>query len=505
MKYLFNEDFKVPIKDRILKIKNLSENELDTSSFLISDEIAILNDFKDKILKHSSDYFLIVGDYDCDGICATTIIKKLLDDLGIKNNYYIPSRLKEGYGLNNNIVKKAYDNNFNSIICVDNGIVASEPLRYAKELGLNTFIIDHHNYQDNPLCDSFLHPNLFAKKYSNMCASGLCALLSNSFRNDDFSTALGGIATLADMVEVFGYNRYLILNMLDILKKGNIRPISLLLGSNDVNCKNIQFNVIPKINAVSRLDEFMNVNYVVKFLLSNGNESLTYYDKIENINSARKNISNEMYSLASRKLDANKNVVIVKDKDFKEGLCGLVANKLLNDLSKPVLIMSETDGLLKGSGRGIPGSNIYEYLKEVDYLFETFGGHELAVGFSMKSENFDKLLQYCDEHPIHYEESIKNVIVLEQDKINFELLKNIEELEPYGSGFEEPLFAIKKPKSFNKTLVSNKYPKYFIDDNFEAISFNTKLINDDFEYMIGSLKKDNYHKNKIVLMFEDLC
>lgn len=504
MKYVFDEDYNSTIEDRILRINNITYSDIDISNFSVDYNIEIINKFKELILSYKDIKFLIVGDYDCDGICATTIIKKLFDDIGINSNYYIPSRSKEGYGINNGIVDNAYNNGFNCIFCVDNGIVASDSLAYAKKLGLHTFIIDHHEYQTEPDCDSFLHPNLFSKDYKMMCAAGLSCLFSNSFREDEFTIALGGIATLADMVPLFGYNRYLAKTMVEIVSIGNIDPINLLLDHQEVNYTNIQFNVIPKINAVSRLDDLMNVNYVVKFLLSDLDEARKYYASIETINNARKDYSTKMYNSATRLIDYNSKFIVIKSNEFKEGLCGLVANRIIDNYRKPTLVFSESGGILKGSGRSVEGFNIYEYLSKCSDLFDTFGGHELAVGISMKVENFDLFMKYIDTHEISIIEPVKDVLVIDSDDANNELLDRISSLAPYGTGIKEPLLAFKNVKYQSRYVVANKYPKFEINDILSAISFNPNFINKEFEYMIGRVKIDNYYKNKLSFVIEDL-
>ncbi|MEE3409201.1 MAG: DHH family phosphoesterase, partial [Erysipelotrichaceae bacterium] len=206
MKYVFYENG-ISLKDTICQINGVELSSLDVSDFKV-DDLKILNDFKDHLLSLKDKRFFIVGDYDCDGICATAIMKRLFDDLNIASNYYIPSRAKEGYGLNMRIVDTAADHGFDVLLCVDNGIIANEQLRHARERGLHTLVIDHHEYQDDPDCDAFLHPNLFDEKYADMCAAGLCALLSSSIREDDLTLVYGGLATLAVMVQVLGYNRY---------------------------------------------------------------------------------------------------------------------------------------------------------------------------------------------------------------------------------------------------------------------------------------------------------
>ena len=504
MRYIFNEDLDKSIEERILQLNNVEKQDIELSNFEIDYNLEIINRFKEKLLSDKDKKFFIVGDYDCDGICATTIIKRLLDELNIENNYYIPSRTKEGYGINDKIVQTAYDNNFDCILCVDNGVVASNQLAKAKKLGIKTYIIDHHEYTDTPECDGFLHPNIFPNEYKDMCAAGICALLSNSFRQDELTTVYGGLATLADMVSIFSYNRYLVKQMLNILSNTRIEPINLLLGSNEITYTNLQYNVIPKINAVSRLDDLMNVNYVVRYLLSTSNECLKYYDKIEIINESRKQISKTMYQDSLRLIDDSKNIIIIKNEHFKEGLCGIVANRLLDIYDKPVVVFAENNDILKGSGRSKSGTNLFEYLKECKDLFDNYGGHEQAVGITISEDNYVKLLEYVDKHPLSINEQYTDVLLFNQEDIDFSILNQINSLGPYGVGFKEPLIGIRNPKYIKRLLVAGKYPKFIFNDKFDAISFNSNMINKDFEYMIGKLKMDTYNSNKLSFVIEDL-
>lgn len=504
MKYVFNEDFNLSIADRILELNSLTKKDLDISNFKVDYNLSIINEYKQKLLSYKDKKFLIVGDYDCDGICSTAIIKKLFDEIGIANNYYIPSRTKEGYGLNNRIIETARNNNFDCLILLDNGVSANAQLKIAKEIGLIVFIIDHHEYQDIPLCEAFLHPDLFPEQYSQMCAGGLCALLANSFNESDFYTALGGLATIADMVNIFNYNRYIALLAQRIIADGKIEPINYLLDGQEASFKNMQFSIIPKINAVSRLDDLLNVNYVVRFLLSGGQECRNYYFKIENINETRKNYSKAMYEQALSMIDDSKNVIVIQSDKFKAGLCGLVANRLLEQYKKPVIVFSKDGNKLNGSGRSVPGTNLYDYLKGAEELFEAYGGHELAVGITLNLDNYDSLLAYIDGHELNYDEPYTDVVVLNQDSISIQTLLEINALEPYGSNFKLPLFAIKNPRVLSKTMAGGKYPKYDFNRNFSAISFNTNLDDSDYKYMIGKLNKDRYYENKVSLVIEEL-
>lgn len=501
MKYLIEKSNK-SIKQRICDINNVDIDKLNVDDFKV-DDIEIVNEFKEKLLSYSDKRFFIVGDYDCDGICATTIMKKLFDDLNIKSNYYIPSRSKEGYGLNTKIVDIVKDNGFDILVTVDNGVACIEEIKYANKLGIKVFVIDHHEYSEAPVCEGFLHPNLFDEKYSDMCAGGLCCLLSNSIREDIYTTVLGGLATLGDMVSVFNYNRYLLKKMISLLNTNDIVPIKLLLGKNEISYQSLQFNVIPKINAVSRLDEFMNVNLVVRYLLLNTDNVYDYYSKIELINSKRKELTKVETSLAESMI-ANEDFIIVSSNDFKEGLCGLIANKLMYQYNKPVLVLSENNGVLKGSGRGPSGFNLYDYLNDISSIFDNYGGHAQAVGLTIQKDKLNELWDYINLHPFEIIEDNKAAISINQSEVDFNLLKEIDELAPYGTGFVEPLFVIEDPVISKTFMVQGKYPKFTLGNNFDSISFNPDHKSRSFSKMIGKIAKDNYHKNNISMTIEEL-
>lgn len=502
MKYLFDYS-KDDIVTRICKLNNIDYDTLDVSGFEPDYSLTLLNDFKELLLSYKDKRFFIVGDYDCDGICATTIMKKLFDDLGIKSNYYIPSRSKDGYGLNERIVDNAILNNFDVLLCVDNGINAHEQLKKAKDNGLHTLVIDHHEYDHFPDVDGYLHPDLFPIEYKDMCAAGLCALLSNCFRADDLTTAYGGLATLADMVSVLGYNRYLIKQAIRLIEEKKVSSISNLMGSSLVNTDSLSYNVIPKINAVSRLEEDLNVNYVVKYLLNEG-DVYTYLNKIEMINLKRKDYTKQMYGLAKRLIDETQNIIMIKSDVFAEGLCGLLSNRIMSEYDKPVIILSEHDGLLKGSGRSPAGFDLYRHLKQFEDLYVNYGGHQQAVGLTMNLDNYEILKEKLNNSKVDIEEIYHNALVVDINDINDDMLKQIESLKPFGTGFIEPSLALENVNVERQFIVAKQYPKFVLNENIEAISFNSKHIDKEFDKMIGMIKHDDYHKDKISFIIEDL-
>ena len=292
--------------------------------------------------------------------------------------------------------------------------------------------------------------------------------------------------------------------MLELLNNTDIYPLKYLLKKNSFDYDSLSFNVIPKINAVSRLDDLMNVNYVVRYLLTNSGECMVYLNKIEEINQNRKNLTSEMSALAQRLIDPKQNIIIVSSAAFKEGLCGLVANRLMYEYGKPVLVLSENEGMLTGSGRAPKGSNFHGYLKGAEGLFEAFGGHALAVGLSLDKNNYDELLKYINENEFVMDEVNKDVLCFEQNEINEELLKQLESLKPFGTGFEEPLLCIDNPEYSKKYVISRQYPKFVLNNRLEAISFNHAHLDKEFVKMIGHLKRDDYHNGCLSFVIEDL-
>lgn len=489
------------ILDNIYLINNVTKSDLEIDRFNHIEYDKVLLDFKDKLLSIKDKHVLIVGDYDCDGICATTIIKRLLQHLNVENSYYIPSRIEDGYGLNEKIVNLAYRHHLDVIITVDNGVSATKALQLAKELNIKVLIIDHHEYSEIPDCYGFIHPNLLSKDFNKLSAGGLCYLLSRLFYDDNYSLVLGGLSILSDMVGVLNYNRYLLKKMLDILQTKDIYQISLLNGNN-IDYDSLSFNVIPKINAVSRMG--YNANILVKYFLAGKNECVRLLDSINKINEYRKNETRLESQMALSMLNRDDKLALIVSSEFKEGICGLIANKIALNYDVPCIVFSKKDGVLKGSGRSKENFNIYDYLLEAKDLFTSFGGHGQACGLSLNEEQFDKLKSYIDRHELNYIDYQKDVISVNQDDINYKLYQEIEALKPFGVDFKEPLIHIEKLRYKSKFLIKNKYPKFTIDTKLSAISFNEfdsyKIFNDAYVY----IRKDEYHQGALSLLIEEL-
>lgn len=496
MKYNFIETN--DLLNSILELNNLKISDLNKQyDFSIDDEVFL--NFKDKLLKDKEKKFLIVGDYDCDGICATTIIKRLLNYLNINSNHYIPSRIKEGYGLNNEIVLKAIENNFDCLIMVDNGIVAYDQIKMAIDHGINVYIIDHHEYETLPEAKAIIHSNIVTDKFKDLSAGGLSFVLSRLFYEDDLSLVLGGLSTISDMMSVIGFNRFLINEMLN--KINSIEQMVLLNDSKKVEYRDLSFNIIPKINAVSRMEPEGNPNYLVKYFndLAFAKE---YIKTLNYLNEQRKSSTKYMANMANSLINLSDDIVLIYSEVFKEGLCGLIGNRILHEINKPIIVLAKTDnGDYKGSGRAPEGVNLYELVKSFSG-FKAFGGHEGAIGLSLEEDKLAEFKEYLNSIKIN-NESVTDVYKLNADDLNFDTLNILNSLKPFGLGLKEPLIAFDN-FDYKKIVISSRFPKYLIRNDLSAISFNERYISVTPNTFIGHLNVDSYRKNCLSFLIEEI-
>ena len=487
--------------ENIYAINNINENDLTIDHFNNIEYDECFLDFKNKLLKLKDKHILIVGDYDCDGICATVIIKRLLEYLKITNSYYIPSRISEGYGLNKDIVLLASKHKYDVIITVDNGVGAIEALNLALENNIKVMIIDHHEYLTMPKCYGFIHAKLLNKNFNKLSAGALCYLLSSLFYKDDYSLVLGGLSILSDMVGVLNYNRYLLKKMIEILNREDIYQIR-LLNEVPATYESLSFNCIPKINAVSRMG--YNANILVKYFLAQKDECLKMLDSINKINIYRKLETRYEYDLALSMFNKDDKLPLIISSDFKEGICGLIANKITINYNKPCLVFLKEDGLLKGSGRSGENFNIYNYLSKVKDLFLSFGGHGQACGVKLSIDKLASLKAYINNNDCKFIDLDKDVISIDIKDLNYGLLKQINKLKPFGIDFKEPLIHISNFKYKSKYLIKNKYPKFTIDKNLSAISFNETDSYKQFNDVLVYIREDEYHHGAISLLIKEL-
>ena len=499
MKYEFLNDTATQFQDRVLSFLKIADRDPD--EYDMNAALPALKRFGEAFDTLQNDRILLVGDYDCDGICATNILVRLCEKRGYKANYYIPSRHKEGYGLNLSIVDNAIKYGFTALICLDNGVKANEAVEKAAAHGIKVLIIDHHEYDELPPLYAFLHPALLEEGYNDCCTAGLSCLLYDLYDHDPVVHTYAGLATLADAVTVFGYSRRLIKEALHNLNTMSVEPLQALAPSSEYTYYDLSYQIIPKINAVARLENGANVNMLVKYLSSSGSELYGFAKQLEEINEQRKELTKKMLGYADTELTGN-DILYASDSRFEEGLCGIIAGRMVSLYQKPCLILSEKDGIYKGSARSLGEYPFFSKMLPIKENFLTLGGHEAAFGLSFDEEHRDTVLRYLDSLELDYE-PVKTCLTVAPEELTYENALFIAGLEPFGTGLTRPLFALKRPAVLREYRIKNRYPKWLLPGGTEAVYFGEKDVS-SFEYLIGHIEIDRYHKNRASFLVQDV-
>lgn len=465
---------------KILSSKDLAFSDMDkimSAERLYQPDKRFFNKIINRIIqaKRNNEKIIICGDYDCDGICATTIMYKAITKLGIQAGYYIPNRLTEGYGVSCKTIQMASKKGYNLLITVDNGVKAKEALSLAKSLKMDVIITDHHHYNDDDLiCDYFLHPDLFHDYYQNMCGAELSYLIFEQLHGEDKNMLiLAGIATIGDAMPLIGFNRYLVKRTLNLLNQGYNDPIQALESTSQKWTTNkISFQIVQKLNSIGRMANIANVNRMVNYLLLNNDDDIEKMSlQITDTSIKRKQLTDEMNLKALNMIDENDDFIIIYDKTFSEGINGIVASKICDSYQKPCVIFSENKNILKGSIRS-NSIDLTTFFDEISDDFLAYGGHKFAAGISIDKDYLNEFIKYCNKKIRDCEINEPEIAYLGiESKVSVADLKNLDVLEPFGQGFEKPYFMIDDHINDIKILSQGKHLKY-LGDKYEYLLFN---------------------------------
>ncbi len=443
-------------------------------SRLMKDMVRGVNIIKEAI--ETKKRIIIYGDYDCDGVCSTTIFCKVLKFLNANFKYYIPSREDEGYGMNSNRIKILKDEGAEYILTCDNGISAINEVKYAKELGLTVVVTDHHEvpYEEIdgekiykvPEADCVIDPKQKDCDYpfKELCGAGVALkfskLLLESF-NVTYTSfnelyELATLATICDVVELMDENRIIVKKGLSTM--GNTENIGLReliketkLVDSKIGEYHLGFVLGPCINATGRLET---ADLSVELLITEDEENAKSLAKtLHRLNSDRQELTKDslekVYEKIENDFSENDKVILVYDGSIHESIAGIVAGRVRERYNLPTIIMTDTkeEGLAKGSGRSIECYHMYEELNKCKDLIEKFGGHPMAAGLTVKKENLLALRQELNKKCMLTEEQIIPTIKIDTplkfSLINENIINEIEELRPFGKGNPSPLFAVK--------------------------------------------------------------
>lgn len=468
----------------VLASKQLNDQEIDdilkepqlSNPYLAKNMDLVIQRLKQARENHEK--VMVCGDYDCDGVCATAILVDALQKYGIQTGFYIPDRFKEGYGLHEQTVLAASQKGYSLLITVDNGVKAHDALKKAKALSLDVIVTDHHTIDEEIECNILLHPTLMDDTFSTLSGAGVALLISRALHGDiKEHIVLACVAAIGDVMCVLKETRAIIKLGIQYLQEGIMLPIQLLQDKKSSwTSQQIAFQVVPKLNAAGRLADRANVNNIVRYLLSRDILSLHNMAKqINDINQLRKDLSNQMVHRAKSLIHPEYRFQLLFDDCFHEGLNGIAAGKLSEELQLPVMVASMHQNEFKGSIRSIEGVDLRAFFQDCDFL-KAYGGHEKAAGISFLCADKQKFQDYVNQKMINIEinsEKTYEVIKGKDQYLNKKEIESLACLMPFGEGFQEPLFYFENMQVLNSRLLQNSHSKWVLENNIEAMKFHS--------------------------------
>lgn len=419
----------------------------------------------------------IIGDYDVDGIISVFILYTALKKCGANVDYEIPDRIKDGYGINENIVKVAYDEGVDTIITCDNGISAIDQIQYAKDLGLTVIVTDHHDVpfieKDgvrtflSSQADAIINPKQIEceYKFKSICGAGVAFKLMEALYEEigmDKEECYKliefvAIATVCDVVDLIDENRIFVKNGLEMLNNSKNIGINALkkacgLEDKEITAYHLGFVIGPCLNASGRLDSAK--KGLELLLMEDDEEAKNLAKEIVDLNDARKNMTKEGVDRAINIIDStdinNDKILVVYIPDIHESLAGIVAGRVKEKYNKPTIILTKSEEGVKGSARSIEEYNMFEGLLACKELLDKFGGHPMAAGLSLQEDKVDELRIALNNKCELTDEDLTRKIMIDSslplEYLNLHLIEELNVLEPFGKGNAKPVFGVRDAK-----------------------------------------------------------
>ena len=461
------------------------DNEIDIKKFMRANIEDLYDPFlmKDmekatgliKLAIENNKKIVVYGDYDADGVTSTVIMYKALKHCGAQVEYYVPDREHEGYGVNSDRIRKLNKEGFEVILTCDNGIAAFEQVKLAKELGMTVIITDHHelSFEEDgtgvrtfkiPTADAIINPKQKECQYpfKHLCGAGIAfkfvqALYKKIGINKECAEEfieIAGIGTICDVVDLIDENRIIAKNALGMLtntKNLGLKCLKEILSINEKEIKSyhVGFQIGPCINATGRLET---AALSVELLICEEENRAKELAKILfELNKKRQEMTTEnveeVIELIQHSTFKNDKVLVIYKDNIHESIAGIVAGRVREAFNVPTIILTKGKENPKGSARSIDEYNLFEELIKCEELLEKFGGHPMAAGLSIKEANIEKLRQKLNFICKLTDEDIKPKVRIDErmplSKINYEIIEELELLEPFGKGNSSPLLAEK--------------------------------------------------------------
>lgn len=416
----------------------------------------------------------IIGDYDIDGICSIYILFKGLKICGADVDYEVPDRITDGYGINENLIKQAYEAGVEVIITCDNGIAAASQIDYANELGMTVVITDHHDvpYEETDNGRRYIIPKAAAVvdpkqndcryPFKMLCGAGIAykfidCMVKEFQTGDSVMPELlqfAAIATVGDIVDLLDENRIIVKEGLKLIANtGNYGLNALMavtgVSRESINAYHIGFVLGPCLNASGRLDS---AKRALKMLVTDDRaEAERHAGELKDLNEERKKLTSEAVDKAVDMVENSSlkddRVLVIFIPDCHESIAGIVAGRIREKYYKPVIVLTRGEQEAKGSARSIESYNMFEKLSECKDLFTRFGGHPMAAGLSLPEDNIPEFRRRINEHCNLSEEDLTETVWIDVpmplEYINEKLILELGGLEPFGKANPKPVFADK--------------------------------------------------------------
>lgn len=428
-----------------------------------------------KVAIYNNEKIVVYGDYDADGVTSTVIMYKALKHCGAQVEYYVPDREHEGYGVNSDRIRKLKVQGFTVVLTCDNGIAALEQVKLAKELGMTVIITDHHelSFEEDdagnrtfniPMADAVINPKQKDCNYpfKHLCGAGIAlkfvqALYMKLGINMEFAwqfIEIAGIGTICDVVDLTSENRIIAKNALAMLtntKNLGLKCLKeiLTISEKEIKSYHVGFQIGPCINATGRLET---AALSVELLICEEESRAKELAKIlYDLNKKRQEMTTEnveeVIELIQHSTFKNDKVLVIYKENIHESIAGIVAGRVREAFNVPTIILTKGKDNPKGSARSIDEYNLFEELIKCEELLEKFGGHPMAAGLSIKEENIEKLRAKLNLICKLTDEDIVPKVRIDErmplNKINYDIIKELELLEPFGKGNPSPLLAEK--------------------------------------------------------------
>ena len=485
---------------------------------------------------------MVYGDYDVDGCTAVALVYKFLQQFYSNIEYYIPDRYEEGYGVSRKGVEYAAETGVKLIIVLDCGIKAVEEIAYAKELGVDFIICDHHVPDEiMPPAVAILNPKRedSTYPYHHLSGCGVGFKFMQAFAKNNgipFSRLIPlldfcALSIAADLVPIDGENRTLAfhgLKQLNIAPSVGLKAIIEICGltGRELTMSDIMFKIGPRINASGRMQ---NGTETVTLLVEKDlKKAIVEATRINEYNDQRRDVDKQMTEEANEiveRLESQQHMqsIVLYDEGWKKGVVGIVASRLTELYFRPTVVLTIINGMASGSARSVAGFDIYDAIKSCRDLLENFGGHTYAVGLTLRQENIPefrrRFQEYVSNHilPEQTQQTLDIDMELDFHSINKRLLNELKRLAPHGPGNEKPLFLTRNVYDYGTSKVVGRHQEHIkleLVDSKSAMVMNgiafgqsaaARYIKSKRSFdIVYTIEENTYKRGEVQLQIEDI-